>query len=148
MKLWTVTTKICLIVETNWLFKKNKRTCYFKYGTKYVYAETEKEAIDKYEYLFFKSLNGVLNKKLLRKFLFNHDRCSNNMYFHLAVNQKIVNMTETIVTEYDEITDDIEEIKYKMTAQDFRDWFMNSKSKPSNLISLLQHYNTFDNTEE
>ena len=58
MRLYKVKTRVDLIIETNWLFKKEKYECYFTYKSKYIYAKDKVEAKRKYNVWVNFSMEG------------------------------------------------------------------------------------------
>ena len=123
MRLYKVKTRVDLIIETNWLFKKEKYECYFTYKSKYIYAKDKVEAKRKYNDYFFIPIENGFDKENLWCFNFYAETWSNSMKFNLAFNQKVIHTHASICVLEDNVTANFNEVKNDMTAQDFRDWW-------------------------
>lgn len=129
MRLWKVSTLHTLVIKNNYLIVEKRYTCAFVTDIKYIYANTETEAKTKYKELFFKSLEDGITKNELSMYRWVYDGCTPNMSFNLNIYQSIIKVNSTIDVDIKPVNASIDTIKHKITADDFRDWFMNGTTK-------------------
>ena len=125
MRLWKVRTRADINIETNWFGYKKRHCVYFTYKTKYVYAETKDDAKMKYRNSFFTPMEDGYNKETLKCAKYYAENGSLNMEFDLPFNCKIVHSRESVDVLENVVNENILVIRQNMTADDFRDWYIN-----------------------
>lgn len=125
-KIYEVSTRITITFRyNNFLGKmKAKRNEWFKYNTKYIYAKSADDACDKYKELYYHKLRWVTKEELLRAALLEYDSKSDGMHFRLYSNMDIYDIKEEFTTlTGDVLPVSINELKDKMPAEDFKNWW-------------------------
>lgn len=138
MRLYKVKTKTCLVIETKWFWIKKQTRVWFTSKTKFIYADNLNSAKVKYEQLFYKPLiNNEHIKTILECLELTAERYSLNMNFKLSFNQRIIQIDESIDVDNSTIVEDINYVKSRTTASDFRNWFINGETE-TNVHSRLE----------
>lgn len=137
MKLYKVQTLVQLDIKTKWFWIKKQTSAWFITNIKFIYADCENTARAKYKELFFNSVANVIsNKCMLECYEWLADSYSDNMKFKLSFNQCVDNIKETIDVDTNNVHENIDYIKSRMSADDFRDWLMNGTYEVNSIYDL------------
>ena len=127
-KLYKVATKIDVTYEYLNLFRKIKKVenAHFTHTARIIYANSAKEAIEKYTKLFFVDLPDVV--LFIKELGLICNEKSDNMKFYKPFNSRLKSIGYVSIREIDYQCKDIGTLTKYMPANDFRDWWYDGKS--------------------